>query len=71
MRFTRDFREDSHDVQMAHQELLDEASGKSTREVKEQVAALAPRPDTPLRVRWLPEPIPPPRSPGPVIPPRK
>src|SRR5207247_4313045 len=39
-----------------HQELLDEASGKTTREVKEQVAALAPRPDTPMTVRWLPEP---------------
>ena len=45
-----------------YQELLDEASGKSKREVKEQVAALAPRPDTPLAVSWLPDPTPPQRS---------
>jgi len=41
-----------------YQDLLDEASGKSKREVKEQVTALAPRPDTPLRVRWLSDPSP-------------
>jgi hypothetical protein len=39
-----------------YQELLDEASGKTKQEVKEQVAALAPRPDTPMTVRWLAEP---------------
>jgi hypothetical protein len=39
-----------------HGELLDAASGKTKLEVKELVAALAPRPDTPMTVRWLPEP---------------
>jgi hypothetical protein len=39
-----------------YRELLDEASGKTKQEVKEQVAALAPRPDIPMTVRWLAEP---------------
>jgi hypothetical protein len=37
-----------------HRELLDAASGKTKLEVKELVAVLAPRPDTPLTVHWLP-----------------
>jgi hypothetical protein len=49
-----------------YQELLDEASGKTKQEVKEQVAALAPRPDTPMTVRWLAEPAAPPPSTAPV-----
>jgi hypothetical protein len=46
-----------------HRELLDAASGKTKLEVKELVAALAPRPDTPMTVRWLPEPAAAPQPP--------
>jgi hypothetical protein len=40
-----------------YQELLDAASGKTKQEVKELVSALAPRPDAPMTVRWLEQPV--------------
>ncbi|HEY3121239.1 MAG TPA: hypothetical protein VGL15_11490, partial [Vicinamibacteria bacterium] len=46
-----------------HEELLDEASGKSKHEVQVQVAALAPKPDAPFTIRPLPAPAAP-ASPG-------
>jgi len=39
-----------------HRELLEAARHKSKRDVEQQVAALAPRPDVPSRVRRLPQP---------------
>jgi hypothetical protein len=42
-----------------HQALLASAGGKRKREVEEIVAALAPQPDVPPKIRKLPEPAPP------------
>src|SRR4029077_11256332 len=39
-------------------ELLERASGKNKREIEQLVAALAPQPDVPSRMRKLPEPGP-------------
>lgn len=42
-----------------HVELLDAATGKSKREIEEQVARIAPKPAVPTLIRKLPEPQPP------------
>ena len=47
-----------HLTKANHRAVLDEAKGKSTREIKTIAARLAPRPDVPSTVRKLPAPTP-------------
>jgi hypothetical protein len=45
-----------HQTAANHAQLLEQASGKNKREIELIVAAVAPRPDVPSRMRKLPEP---------------
>ena len=58
----------SHLNEENHRELLDRARRKSKREVEQQVAAVAPKPDVPSAIRRLPQAKAPIRSSGPIVP---